>query len=164
MAMVVKTRGRRWRDDQRGAILIQSLLILPLFILVAFGGFEVWKILSIRHSLHAATYQATRYLSLNPVGCCPGLQVWESTAWQMVCHEMQSNPFAVPPGRDICRTDQPPGDLVAELKVESPSGQNLGMECGQRFTLIVRWRTSVRVPYLNRSLVLSEEHEGLITC
>ncbi len=164
MAVVVNEPRETWRDDQRGVIVTQSLLILPIFILAVFGGFEVWKILSIKHSLHAATYQATRYLSLNPVGCCPGLQVWEKTAWQLVCREMQSNPSAVPPGREICGTDQPPGDLVAELKVESPEGQNLGMECGQKFKLVVKWRTSVRVPYLDRSLILADERQGEITC
>lgn len=160
-AVVVTDPGRAWRDDQRGVIITQALLILPIFILAVFGGFEVWKILSIKQSLHSATYQAARYLSLNPVAS-PRRDIWESTAWQLVCHEMRSDPFAMPSGRSLnCEVDEPPGNVLLSVV---PLDSRLGEGCSARFRVRVEWRTWVRVPYLNRSLVLSDEHTGRIEC
>ncbi len=52
--------------DQRGAYdLIQFALILPIFVVILYGSFELMKLASIRQSLDAGTYQAARYLSVH---------------------------------------------------------------------------------------------------
>jgi hypothetical protein len=51
--------------DKRGAILVQTMVILPIFILIVFGGFEVWKVMSVKQSLTSGTSEAARYLSFN---------------------------------------------------------------------------------------------------
>ncbi len=51
--------------DERGAVeLIQLALLVPVFITILYGSFELVKVLSIRQSLDAGTYQAARYLSV----------------------------------------------------------------------------------------------------
>jgi len=54
--------------DKRGSILIQTVIILPILVLVVFGGFEVWKVMSVKQSLTSGTSEAARYLSFNPEG------------------------------------------------------------------------------------------------
>ncbi len=52
--------------DKRGSILIQTVFILPILVLVVFGGFEVWKVMLVKQSLTSGTSEAARYLSFNP--------------------------------------------------------------------------------------------------
>lgn len=55
-----------WIRDRRGsADIIQFVLILPIFVLMFYGFFEVWRVVSVKQSLDAGTYQAARYLSVN---------------------------------------------------------------------------------------------------
>jgi hypothetical protein len=52
-------------EDRRGsADLIQFVLVLPIFVLLLYGSFEVWKIVTVKQSLGAATYQAARCRSV----------------------------------------------------------------------------------------------------
>jgi len=54
-----------WIRDRRGSIdLIEFVLILPIFILLIYGFFGIWKIVSVKQSLDAGTYQAARCLSV----------------------------------------------------------------------------------------------------
>ncbi len=56
---------RLWRSDDRGAYeLVQFALILPVFIVILYGSFELLKVVSVRHSLDSGVYQAARYLSV----------------------------------------------------------------------------------------------------
>jgi hypothetical protein len=50
--------------DRRGASTVTYVVILPLFILIVFGALQVWRIISIRQSLHVGTYQTVRCLSM----------------------------------------------------------------------------------------------------
>jgi hypothetical protein len=56
---------RAWLKDCRGAYeLVQFALVLPVFVLILYGSFELVKLVSIRQSLESGTYQAARYLSV----------------------------------------------------------------------------------------------------
>ena len=58
-------RVRRWLKDQRGTYeLVQFALILPVFVMLLYGSFEILKLVAIRQSLETGTYQAARYLSV----------------------------------------------------------------------------------------------------
>jgi len=58
-------RLRALRQDQRGTYdLIQFALIIPVFVIILYGSFELWKLISIRQSLDVGTYQAARYMSV----------------------------------------------------------------------------------------------------
>jgi len=61
----VTIRLRKLAGDRHGAYdLIQFALILPVFVVILYGSFEIYKLISIRQSLSAGTYQAARYLSV----------------------------------------------------------------------------------------------------
>ena len=50
--MKPRTRGLgAWVLDQRGGALIEFVLVLPLFLILVFGSFVVWKIVSAKQSL-----------------------------------------------------------------------------------------------------------------
>jgi len=53
----------RLRRDSKGASVVTYALILPLFIVLVFGILEIWRVMSVRQSLHLGTYQAVRALS-----------------------------------------------------------------------------------------------------
>ena len=54
----------RLRQDERGDIIIQFVLVMPIFLIIIFGSYEIWKLVHLKQSLEAATVQATRYLSV----------------------------------------------------------------------------------------------------
>jgi hypothetical protein len=61
----VTHRIKAWLADKRGAYdLIQFALLLPIFVVILYGSFEIYKLVSIRQSLDTGTYQAARYLSV----------------------------------------------------------------------------------------------------
>ncbi|MGD9029277.1 MAG: pilus assembly protein [Anaerolineae bacterium] len=52
-------------EDKRGSVdLVQLVLVLPIFVLLLYGSFEVWKVVSVKQSLGAATYQCARCRSV----------------------------------------------------------------------------------------------------
>lgn len=53
------------KADRQGSVnLIQFVVVLPIFVLLIYGSFEIWKIVSVKQSLGAATYQAARCRSV----------------------------------------------------------------------------------------------------
>jgi hypothetical protein len=66
-------KRRSLLGDRRGsADLIQFVLVLPIFVLILYGSFEIWKIVSVRQSLGAATFQAARCRSI--YSACNGVR------------------------------------------------------------------------------------------
>jgi len=52
-------------SDTRGSTeLIQFVLVLPVFVLILYGSFEIWKIVSVRQAMGAAAYQTARCRSI----------------------------------------------------------------------------------------------------
>ncbi len=83
------TWWRTWLRDQRGAVdLIQFALILPILILIIFGSYEIWRLVSVKQSLYAGTYQAARYISLNYLIEGPAVQ---TPANAMIVQELTNN-------------------------------------------------------------------------
>jgi hypothetical protein len=56
---------QRLRRDKRGVSVVTYALVLPLFVVAVFGIMEIWRVMSIRQSLHLGTYSAARSLSVN---------------------------------------------------------------------------------------------------
>lgn len=50
--------------DKQGASTVAYLLVLPLFIMIVFGSFQMWRIISIKQSLHVGAYQTVRCLTM----------------------------------------------------------------------------------------------------
>jgi hypothetical protein len=51
--------------DKRGAITLQAMGYIAIFVLLLFMSFEIWKAFSVKLTLRRATYQAARYVTLN---------------------------------------------------------------------------------------------------
>ncbi len=97
MASLVK-----WIKDRRGATALQSLLFIAIFVVILYMSFEVWKVVSIKQSLHGAAYQAAKYIALNGLKWGLSTGAWAQQVWPMVASELRNNPFvpadAIRPG------------------------------------------------------------------
>jgi hypothetical protein len=49
--------------DERGVSVVSYAVLLPLFLLLLFGGYYVWQIVAVKQSLNRATYMAVRAVS-----------------------------------------------------------------------------------------------------
>ena len=135
--------------DKRGAILVQAILFLPILILIVVGSFEVWKAISVKQSLHSGTYQATRYLSLNPV-LSLNSEDWVEEAEKFVEPELKNNGF-VSAGTA----------KKVSITVDTPDS----LDCGKTFTIKTELSWKAVIPYLSRSdWKLVDQHEGFIVC
>ena len=144
---------RRLKRGERGAVLVQALLILPILILAVFGGYTVWKVAFVRHSLRSGTYQATRYLCLNPVER-PVSGTWEE-AWEEVVEEFVK--------REVGNNGLADGasDPVATITLHGNK-----LECDLRFTVEMQIKDlQIGIPFLDRDKVtLWDRHEGWVEC
>ena len=52
--------------DEKGLSALEMALLLPLFILILVGGFEVWKLMMLKRALYIGAYQAARHLASIP--------------------------------------------------------------------------------------------------
>jgi hypothetical protein len=136
-----------WVRDRKGAVLVQTLLILPILVLIVFGGYTVWKVASVKHSLHSGTYQATRYLCLNPVDPLDP-ERWEDVVEEIVAREKENNRLA--DGASL---------LPALVTIHGNS-----LECGLRFTVETWMRVQIGMPRLSTTLTLGDRHEGWVEC
>lgn len=53
----------RLLKDERGVSTVSYAVLLPLFLLLLFGGYYVWQIVAIKQALNRATYMAVRAIS-----------------------------------------------------------------------------------------------------
>lgn len=145
-----------WIRDRRGsADVIQFVLILPIFVLMFYGFFEVWKIVSVKQSLDAGTYQAARYLSIYHDG-----DEDRDRCERVLLMELANNSL-------IDEDDLP--DL--RIKYYDARGRDIEdptrLPCNELFTvragLELPWTTVI--PYLSsRSIVLVGQHTSYIEC
>jgi Flp pilus assembly protein TadG len=146
---------RRLKGDEWGAVLVQTLLILPVLILIVFGGYTVWKIASVKHSLHSGTYQATRYLCLNPVDSRQP-EIWADVVEEIVAREVGNNGLAR--GAFL----RPVIVLFSDALAEG------GLGCGANFTFTVKTQMDLQIdiPYLSMppQITLRDQHEGWVEC
>ena len=75
--------------DRRGAVAVQTFMLLPIFVLVVFGGYEILRLLSVKQALHDGTYQAARYLALNPIMAMRS-GPWEDVAETFILQELEA--------------------------------------------------------------------------
>jgi len=81
-----------WLRDKRGSTTILSLFVIASLVVVLYMSFEIWKVISIKKSLHSATYQAVKFISLN--GMRWGIQGdWAREVTPLIEAELLNNPF-----------------------------------------------------------------------
>jgi hypothetical protein len=136
-----------WFRDRKGTVVIQALLILPILVLAVFGGYNVWKVVSVKQSLHSGTYQATRYLCLNPVYPLDP-EKWAKVVEEIVEREVENNGLA--------------DDAFLLPALVIIHGNRL--ECGLKFTVETWLRLQIGMPRLSTILILGDRHEGWVEC
>ena len=68
---------------ERGSVSVETLFALIILAMLIFGGLELGRAYTIKHSLDAGAYQAARYLSLHPTDT--------ATAISLVKNQVRSN-------------------------------------------------------------------------
>jgi hypothetical protein len=138
--------------DRRGAVTVQALLLLPLFVLVVFGGYEILRAMSVKQALHNGTYQAVRYLSLNPI-ISSGSGPWQDVAETLILQEM-----AAEAGDEALARRQ--------LQVRVPQiPRHIPPWCGDRFRVEAFYTWEFEVPFANRfHITFRERYDGRVIC
>ena len=83
----------KWIRDRRGSVVIQSLFLIAIFLVTIYMSVEIWKVVSISQAVHAATYQAAKYIALNGMQWGLSPSGWAEKVWPYVVTELSNNPF-----------------------------------------------------------------------
>lgn len=152
-----------WVLDQRGSTLTQFVLVLPIFLVLLYGSFAVWKVALAKQSLASGTYQAARYLSvegryLDYTG------EWEYAARVIIVHELENNSLLRP-------LPQPAISFEPFSKPKCPEEEcvNDPWQCLDRALFTVRAEITlpwpVRIPFLDpETITLVEKRTSYIEC
>ena len=167
-----KLEVRDWVLDQRGSPLIEFVLVLPLFLILIFGSFVVWKIVSAKQSLASGTYQAARYLSVEGryLDYAPDLDDdpddWQDAARVIIVRELGNNSLLRPLPQPVVtieppvRPQCPPDDAV---RTPMPHLKRALFTVRAKITL--PW--PVRIPFLEtitETITLEEKRTSYIEC
>lgn len=135
--------------DRRGSVAVQAFLLLPIFVLVVFGGYEILRAMSVKQALHDGTYQAARYLALNPITNTRSGQ-WEEVAQALIEQEL-----AAEVGEQKAR--------LVQVRVIPP--RHIPPWCGDAFRVEAFFRWEFEVPFAQRfSIPLRERYEARVIC
>ena len=140
--------------DERGVTVVTFVLVFPIFILIIFGMFEVWKIISVRESLHLGMRRVATYLTKEGRYLPDWWEDWEAEAeirtLRIVTQELANNPF-VPDGVDI----------QAEVYIDRPDLP----KCEWLFTARVEIPWTAVIPYIPfGDMTLAEQTTSYIRC
>ena len=131
--------------EKQGSTLVQTLVMLPLFLMIVLGGYEIWKAHSVRESLRSGVYQATRYLSLNP----------DEESWDAVVR----NDFVVP---ELLNNNLVTQEIVDRVTVNAPTPM---LVCGANFTVRADLPWQAVIPFIpQQDLTMYVEYEGQVFC
>lgn len=151
MATVLEAQAARSRDAsqptmaERGSTLVQTLLILPIFLMIVLGGYEIWKAHSVRESLRSGVYQATRYLSLNA----------DQEEWYPIAR----NDFVMPELLNNNLVTEEMANQVVVGAVRPP------LECGASFVVQADLPWQAVIPFVpDQDLTMHVEYEGEVFC
>jgi len=145
--------------DQRGATLVTYILILPILILLIFGGFAMWRIMVIRQSLYLGTYQAARELSWRGRTLPLDEGVWQGIAYSIVRTEVEKN-YLIESGSTLDVTVALPNTLACPAYTSRPVDDVL-------FTVkaTLTLPTPIRIPYLDPvNVTLTEQRTSFVEC
>ena len=115
--------------DERGVTVVTFVLVFPIFILIIFGMFEVWKIVSVRESLHLGMRRVAAYLTKEGRYLPDWWEDWEAEAeiitLRIVTQELANNPLvpdtvAIQAEVYIDRPDLPKCEWLFTARVEIP--------------------------------------------
>lgn len=175
-----------WGDDRRGSVVIEFVLVLPIFILILYASASVWKVVAVKDSLASATYQAARYLSVRGYwdrwlrpgdNCQPFPGKWEEEAARIVEQELlHNNPFASLVFTDTVRVyvTKPPSPSGQACPICPVGGASAHLDTNRRYIRDSLFAVKVDlemaappIPFLlagESRLTLSEQHFSFMEC
>jgi len=143
---------------QRGSVTVQAMMYIAIFVLIMVMSFEIWKVLSIKQSLRAATVQAARYITVNGLWLerTGKRELLETTVRDLIKRELHNNPFL-----------PADSDPVIEIHIFHTGGENC---CeGRTFHLSVKLAYTVQIPHFgsvptSELLTLQQDKSGPFRC
>jgi hypothetical protein len=125
--------------------MVQWLLVLPIFLIIVLGGYEVWKATSVRESLRSGTYQAARYLSINP----------DTGDWLGTIRD----DFVVP---ELANNGLVGEEIAEDVSIFAPRPE---LECGEPFIIRAELPWRAVIPFVARDdWVMVSQHRGQVVC
>ena len=148
--------------DERGAIAVQVALILPLFIIILIGAFEVWKVLYMQQVVNDAAYQGVRLMAMQANS--GEMDVPQATE-RMIRRYISQIPFIDP----ALKADPDSPDLLnVSIDYYPPKCDNLvTIEVQLPWIVGREWRSrpsSGWFPFLKRQGTLTGRAEGVVLC
>jgi len=154
------------KKDERGITVITFVLVLPIFLLIIFGMFEIWKIISVRESLHLGMRKVAVYLTETKEGRNLAKGAWEDKAEEIILSdirnhnprffvELKNNPFV---SDNVVIQDDDVHVAVYE-DIDRPLDL-----CKWLFTATVEFPWTAVIPYIPGSMKLAEQTTSYIRC
>jgi len=132
-----------WIRDKKGSIAIQSLFVIAIFVVIVYMGVQIWKVVSIKQTLHAATYQAAKYIALNGLNWGISENKWEEKVWPFIVAELLNNPYVPADSIRAVSRDPNPEVTVFNLNPEC----NMQTRCKKcQFSIKVQFEYDVLIP------------------
>lgn len=160
--------------DERGNTIIQFVLVLPIFIILVFGSYEIWKLVHLKQSLEAATIQASRYLSVEGPFLMdepPGYpESWRQRAWDIIASELANEPLLQdqPPALDVVIAEPRFGRPQCPDDDATQAATALAEANEAQFALQSQLHipSPLRIPLVGtaENLVLTEKHWHYLEC
>ena len=156
-----RTAGVRWRRfgaDRRGGTAVQALVILPVFLILIFTLFSMWRVIMVRRTLHNGVYEATRYLSLYPINSNNQL-LWADVARTIIETELRNDPFL------RANLDNPSQLANSRLTVDVTfPDQKIECKSAIQITAALNFPMATVDPFPGPQFTLNEVREGEILC
>jgi len=168
-ALGCEMRGARMTkllEDRRGASTISNLLVLPLLILIIFGSFQVWRLISVKYTLHVATSQAVRCISMYDARNAT-LAMCEDILRTRVEQNKLIDEDAVIPNPEYFRWDVERREWVPISDPTVTEDPDDPLECGEPFRMkaSLQLPRSIIIPYLpEREVALHDWKTSFIEC
>lgn len=166
---------RRFITSERGDTIVQFVFVLPIFLILVFGSYEVWKVVHLKQALEGATIQAARYLSVEGPYLMkepPGYPLnWQQRAWEIIYTELSNEPLlqgAFDPNQLQVAIDAPFGR--PQCPGQESSRPSEAERRARRAQFAIRSRIPVqsplRIPFvtLPETLELVETHWHYLEC
>lgn len=150
-----KLLGARFANCECGSVAVQTFLLVPVLALVVFGAYAIFGAMEAKQALHHGTYEAVRYLSLNPPAAHRG--------WYDVAEELIRAELVAQVGEERARLLRvqvdPPRILPPELCEPSSATTD------KHFTLEAELQWGFDVPFAHFPTIrLRERYRGRVQC
>ena len=171
--LIARLTVRGFLSDRRGTSLVTYTLVLPVLLLLVFGAATVWRVISIRHSVDLAAFEAVRFLSREGRALVQpyDAETWRTRALQAVSPfieaQIRRNPF-------VADEDPILVEIIPPVDVDCPGPEFGAMQPNYlrppdkiRFTLVttVVVQTPFEIPFLSDvQLTLRQAYDDVVEC